>query len=277
MRGCCARRWVRCVLSVGAVGEFGPIVAVAILLTNRDAGVDVFLLLALFVAVAVVAALLAMQVHPPRFVALMRRHLHSTSQLPVRISVLLVILLVDLAVKLSLDVLLGAFAAGVVVRLFITGRRRAADHEQARGHRLRVPHPDLLHRERHHLRPARPDPPAQGAAARPLVHRAVPGDARPSHLGLLPRRPVQGGGRAPWPCSPPPGCRSSWSSPHSASTSTGCDRRTRLPWSPPGMLSVLLYPLIGLDRLSRAHKPAGIPQPPWGRRPVSSDRSWSGG
>ncbi len=108
------------VLSVGAIGEFGPIVAVAILLTNRDARLT-FFLLALFVAVAVVAALLAMQVHPPRFVALMRRHLHSTAQLPVRISVLLVILLVYLAIKLSLDVLLGAFAAGVVVRLFIKG------------------------------------------------------------------------------------------------------------------------------------------------------------
>jgi len=107
-------------LSVGAIGEFGPIVAVAVLLTNRDASLT-FFLLALFVAVAVVAALLAMQVHPPRLVALMRRHLHSTAQLPVRISVLLVVLLVYLAIKLSLDVLLGAFAAGVVVRLFIKG------------------------------------------------------------------------------------------------------------------------------------------------------------
>ena len=108
------------VLSVGALGEFGPIVAVAVLLTNRDARLT-FLLLALFVAVAVIAALLAMQVHPPAFIALMRRHLHSTTQLPVRISVLLVVLLVYLAEELSLDVLLGAFAAGVVVRLFIKG------------------------------------------------------------------------------------------------------------------------------------------------------------
>ena len=108
------------ILSVGAIGEFGPIVAVAVLLTNRDPRLT-FLLLALFVAVAVVAALLATQVHPPRFIALMRKHLHSTAQLPVRISVLLVILLVYLAEKLSLDVLLGAFAAGVVVRLFIKG------------------------------------------------------------------------------------------------------------------------------------------------------------
>jgi Kef-type K+ transport system membrane component KefB len=108
------------ILSVGAIGEFGPIVAVAVLLTNRDARVT-FLLLALFVVVAVIAALLATQLHPPRFIALMRRHLYSTAQLPVRISVLLVILLVYLAEKLSLDVLLGAFAAGVVVRLFIRG------------------------------------------------------------------------------------------------------------------------------------------------------------
>ena len=108
------------ILSVGAIGEFGPIVAVAVLLTNRDARLT-FLLLALFVAVAVIAALLATQVHPPRFIALMRKHLHSTAQLPVRISVLLVVLLVYLADKLSLDVLLGAFAAGVVVRLFIQG------------------------------------------------------------------------------------------------------------------------------------------------------------
>ncbi len=112
------------VLSVGAIGEFGPIVAVAVLLTNRDAGVT-FLLLGIFVAVAVIAALLATQVHPPRFIALMRKHLHSTAQLPVRISVLLVVLLVYLADKLSLDVLLGAFAAGVVVRLFIKGEDSA--------------------------------------------------------------------------------------------------------------------------------------------------------
>jgi Kef-type K+ transport system membrane component KefB len=91
-----------------------------VLLTNRNVSLTV-LLLVLFVAVAVVAALLAMQVRPPRFVALLRRHLHTTAQLPVRISVVLVILLVYLAIKLSLDVLLGAFAAGVVVRLFITG------------------------------------------------------------------------------------------------------------------------------------------------------------
>ncbi len=116
--GIIGTRFGSVMLSVGAIGEFGPIVAVAILLTQRDSRITLLLLLA-FVAVAVVAALLAVQVHPPRMIAFLRRQLHSTSQLPIRISVLLVFLLVYLTLKLSLDVLLGAFAAGVVVRLFI--------------------------------------------------------------------------------------------------------------------------------------------------------------
>jgi Kef-type K+ transport system membrane component KefB len=116
--GILSTRFGSMMLSVGAVGEFGPVVAVAILLTQRDSRITLLLLLA-FVAVAVVAALLATQVHPPRMIALLRRHLHSTSQLPIRISVFLVFVLVYLTLKLSLDVLLGAFAAGIVVRLFI--------------------------------------------------------------------------------------------------------------------------------------------------------------
>ena len=107
-------------LSVGAIGEFGPVLAVALLLTSHDARITLLLLIA-FVVIAVMAALLATQVHPPRLVAMLRRHLHSSAQLPIRISVALVVLLVYLAIKLSLDVLLGAFAAGVVVRLFIRG------------------------------------------------------------------------------------------------------------------------------------------------------------
>jgi Kef-type K+ transport system membrane component KefB len=116
------------VLSSGAIGEFGPILAVALLLTSHDAGVTI-LLLVVFTVVATAAALLAVRVHPPRLVAMLGRHLHSSAQLPVRISVTLVVLLVYLATKLSLDVLLGAFAAGVIVRLFIRSEN-AGDTEQ---------------------------------------------------------------------------------------------------------------------------------------------------
>jgi Kef-type K+ transport system membrane component KefB len=108
------------VLGVGSVGEFGPIVVVAILLTHKDPVVS-SVLLASFVAIAGATALLATRAHPPRVVALLRRQLDSSAQLPVRVAVLLVFVLVYLAFELGLDVLLGAFAAGIVVRLLTVG------------------------------------------------------------------------------------------------------------------------------------------------------------
>jgi Kef-type K+ transport system membrane component KefB len=110
-------------LGIGSVGEFGPIVVVAILLTHKDPVVSSVLLVC-FVAIATTTALLATRVQPPEFVSLLRRHLHSSAQLPVRVAVLLVLLLVYLASELGLDVLLGAFAAGIVVRLFTVGEDR---------------------------------------------------------------------------------------------------------------------------------------------------------
>jgi Kef-type K+ transport system membrane component KefB len=107
-------------LGIGSVGEFGPIVVVAVLLTHKDPVIS-SLLLVCFVVIAAATALLATRAHPPRVVSLLRRHLHSSAQLPVRVAVLLVLLLVFLAYKLGLDVLLGAFAAGIVVRLFSAG------------------------------------------------------------------------------------------------------------------------------------------------------------
>ncbi len=108
------------VLAIGTVGEFGPIVMIALLLTG-DNPLDSAVLLVVFIVVAVSAALLATRPQPPRFVRLMQANLHSSSQLSVRVSVLLIMLLVWIASALGLDVLLGAFASGVVVRLLSTG------------------------------------------------------------------------------------------------------------------------------------------------------------
>ena len=110
----------RYVMGVGTVGEFGPIVAVALLLTQKDPVITV-LLLVLFVLTAVAASVLAIRRQPPKVVEMLRRNLNSSAQLPVRISVLLILLLIYLAFELGLDVLLGAFAAGIVVRFFTEG------------------------------------------------------------------------------------------------------------------------------------------------------------
>jgi Kef-type K+ transport system membrane component KefB len=111
--------------AIGTVGEFGPIVAVALLLTNKEPLLTSLLLLA-FIVVAVATVLLAARTHPPRLVDMLSRHMESSAQLPVRVSLLLIVLLVLLAETLGLDVLLGAFAAGIVVRLFSADSEIAA-------------------------------------------------------------------------------------------------------------------------------------------------------
>ena len=108
------------VLAAGTLGEFGPIVAMAILLVNGSP-LETVLLLVGFVVVAVGASVVALQERPPAVVDLLRRNLNTSAQLPVRISVMLIMLLIYLASILNLSTLLGAFAAGIVVRLFTTG------------------------------------------------------------------------------------------------------------------------------------------------------------
>ena len=111
--------------AIGTVGEFGPIVAVALLLTNKDPLLTSLLLVA-FITLAVATVLLAARAQPPRLVHMLSRHLESSAQLPVRVALLFIVLLVLLAETLGLDVLLGAFAAGIVVRLFSAGGEIAA-------------------------------------------------------------------------------------------------------------------------------------------------------
>jgi Kef-type K+ transport system membrane component KefB len=104
------------VLAIGAVGEFMPIVAITLLLSGHNPFSTGVLLIG-FVVLAVAAAALALRPTPHRVAALLGRTLETTSQLPVRIAVLIVVLLVWVASDLGLDVLLGAFSAGLVVRL----------------------------------------------------------------------------------------------------------------------------------------------------------------
>jgi Kef-type K+ transport system membrane component KefB len=115
----------RFVLGAGAVGEFGPVLIVTILLsTDADAAKQILLLI-IFTALAVPAALVSMRAvgHGWSFI---ERHMETSGQVPVRLTVLLLFGLVVVAADLGLDVILGAFAAGVILRLLLEG------HEVAR-------------------------------------------------------------------------------------------------------------------------------------------------
>ena len=111
------------VLAIGGVGEFLPIVAIALLLTTDNPAGEAVLLV-LFVLIAAVAVAAALRPTPPKLAGLLTRHLESSAQLPIRISVLLIIVLVWIASHLGLDVLLGAFVAGLVIRIANQGEGR---------------------------------------------------------------------------------------------------------------------------------------------------------
>jgi Kef-type K+ transport system membrane component KefB len=74
-----------------------------------------------FVALAVVAAVIALSVRPPRVLRLLERSMHSSTQLPVVLSVLLIATFVSLSQAIGLESVLGAFAAGMVVGLASQG------------------------------------------------------------------------------------------------------------------------------------------------------------
>lgn len=106
------------IMAVGATGEFFPIVSVALLLTEGDS-VRTTLLLVAFVVVAALAAWLATRPRPPRLARLVSSTLTTSGQLAVRLTMVVVAVMLWIAVRLGLDMLLGAFTAGVVIRLFM--------------------------------------------------------------------------------------------------------------------------------------------------------------
>ncbi len=107
-------------LAAGAVGEFGPILLVTLVLAGGQPLHEAAILVA-FVAIAVVVAIVTVR---STFVGwpLIERTLEASSQLAVRLSVLLIFGLVALASELGLDLLLGGFVAGLITRLALQGR-----------------------------------------------------------------------------------------------------------------------------------------------------------
>ncbi|HVD63033.1 MAG TPA: cation:proton antiporter [Lapillicoccus sp.] len=106
----------RYAMALGSIGEFGPIVLVALLLTGADTAQSV-LVLAIFGLFVLGAARLANRPWGERVVSFIGKGLQSSSQLPIRLTLLFMLVLAAMANRLGIDVLLGAFAAGVVVRI----------------------------------------------------------------------------------------------------------------------------------------------------------------
>jgi Kef-type K+ transport system membrane component KefB len=110
-------------LAAGAIGEFGPILLVTLVLSTANPLHEAAILVA-FVVLALAMALISVRFAWRGWPAL-ERTFEASSQLAVRVTVVLVFGLVLLAGKLGLDVLLGGFVAGMIVRLALKGHELA--------------------------------------------------------------------------------------------------------------------------------------------------------
>jgi Kef-type K+ transport system membrane component KefB len=111
----------RYALAAGAAGELGPIVLLSLVLAVISGDPWRTLLLVVFALLAVAVAAIALRARPPRVIRLVEATMHSSGQLAVRLSMLLLGGFFVLAGELKLDVVLGAFTAGLIVGLVARG------------------------------------------------------------------------------------------------------------------------------------------------------------
>lgn len=110
-------------LAAGGAAEFGPILLVTLVLSTTNPLHEAVILLG-FVALALGLAIASVRYAWRGWPAL-ERTLEASSQLAVRLTVVLIFGLVLLAGELGLDILLGGFVAGMITRLALKGQELA--------------------------------------------------------------------------------------------------------------------------------------------------------
>ena len=116
----------KAVAAIGAVGEFGPLIAISIFLGGREPGLST-IVLALFAVFAGLALWLAFRVPRGAMHSFVNSTLHTSGQFAIRVVFVILAALVALSIVLDLDMLLGAFTAGIIWRLLM---RDASEHDR---------------------------------------------------------------------------------------------------------------------------------------------------
>jgi Kef-type K+ transport system membrane component KefB len=115
-----AGRFGRYILAAGAVGELLPILGIAIFLGAHSQFVGILSL----ASVGVLAVILSFApgiARGTRIERIFKEGEHSTSQTTLRCSIVLLLFLLAVAAQFGLDVVLGAFLAGMVLRRWAPG------------------------------------------------------------------------------------------------------------------------------------------------------------
>ena len=108
----------RMFMGAGAWGEFGPIIAISIFLSTQNAFAALLSLIA-FSIVAGVIAVIPHGIRSQRLRSYLAQSHHTSSQTAVRVTMLLLIALLTIAADFGIDIVMGAFIAGVILRRFL--------------------------------------------------------------------------------------------------------------------------------------------------------------
>lgn len=127
-RGLVGTRLGDLVLSYGTWGELCPVLAMALLLSTRAEWKTMVILLIFAVLCIVVAAIPARSKRAgTKLYHFLTERAESTSQTMMRLSVLMLMVLVAFSALFDLDIVLGAFAAGFILRYVIPEGNRSLE------------------------------------------------------------------------------------------------------------------------------------------------------
>lgn len=104
------------VLATGAIGEAAPLIALSLILAGGAGAAVQALILVGFAVGAAAAVTVAARTTHGHLAAVLARTMHSSGQLPLRLVLLLMVMLIALSEELRIDLVLGAFVAGSVAR-----------------------------------------------------------------------------------------------------------------------------------------------------------------
>lgn len=118
------------IISYGTWGELCPILAIVLLLSTR-ATWQTMLILLLLVALCIFLATRASRArkHETALFRFLEKKANSTSQTFVRATIFILVLLVTISAIFDLDIVLGAFAAGFVLRYIIPEGNETLEHK----------------------------------------------------------------------------------------------------------------------------------------------------
>ena len=119
-------------MGAGAIGEFAPVLAISLLLSTKSFWMALLSVL-LFGAVAFIFAKAPTLLRTNRVMSVIERGQETSAQTAVRLTALLLVALLAIAEDFGLDVVLGAFIAGIITKQLVPANEQSGLQTKVEG------------------------------------------------------------------------------------------------------------------------------------------------